>query len=187
MRRASGGGPRTRPGREKHRSTVVEAVRKTLTKVTNRVLRKHTKVNPTLSLSVPPPSSLHSPFPRRFVISRVLYGSVKITSYDRHQGEPGNSSRVRGSSQPQGRGGAAAGAAAAGRGGGGGGGGHPPLLATLRSSSWYCAPHTSALSPTVANFHEIEAGEDGERSLSPDGVFWPSCLLFKIYLKIRVY
>ena len=79
----------------------------------------------------------------RCVVSHVLYGSVKITSYDRLQADSdSNASRLRGSNQQGGQ----------------------PQLASLRESGWHNAPHTSRLSPGVANIHELEAGGDGEKA-----------------------
>ncbi|CAM9628766.1 unnamed protein product [Ascophyllum nodosum] len=78
--------------------------------------------------------------PNMCVVSHVLYGSVKITSYDRLQADSdSNASRLRGSNQQGGQ----------------------PQLASLRESGWHNAPHTSRLSPGVANIHELEAGGDG--------------------------
>lgn len=86
-------------------------------------------------------------------MSQVLYGSVKITSYD-HVAE-----------------------STAEMAGGGFGGGfrapaaeaaaptqpqHRHQLASLLASAWHHAPHTSRLMPTIANVHEIEAGNHGE-------------------------
>lgn len=101
-------------------------------------------------------------------MSHVLYGSVKITSYDRVAdstaamaggggGGGGSSRRASGSSWF----------------GGGFGGGfrapaaeaqpqHQHQLASLLASAWHHAPHTSRLMPNIANIHELEAGIHGE-------------------------
>lgn len=36
-------------------------------------------------------------------------------------------------------------------------------MAALRARGWHYAPHTSRLTPRLANVHELEAGSDGER------------------------
>jgi len=97
----------------------------------------------------------------RSVVSHVLYGSVKITSYDRvaeeAAGSGGGSSRSRtGSWFGGGFGGGFRGSAAAAA------EQQQNQLSSLCSSAWYNAPHTSRLMPTMANFHELEAGRDGE-------------------------
>ena len=106
-------------------------------------------------------------------MSHVLYGSVKITSYDRVAdgtadvaadgsgggGGGGGSDSSRGGSSRSWFGGSFLGSAAAAM-------VQPQQqqqqLASLRSSTWYSAPHTSRLMATMANFHELEAGRDGE-------------------------
>ncbi len=121
---------------------------------------------------------------KRSVVSHVLYGSVKITSYDRvaedeATGSGAGSSRSRtGSSWFGGgfgggfRGSAGAAAAAA----------MPQQqqqqqqLASLRSSAWYNAPHTSRLTPTMASFHELEAGGDGEPRAAGSGAVGRPCV-----------
>eukprot|EP00903_Cladosiphon_okamuranus_P012342 g11571.t1 len=111
--------------------------------------------------------------PNMSVLSHVLYGSVKITSYD----------CVMEDTTAAAGGGGAGGGGAGGRGparnrtgswfrGGFGGGfrgtaaaaARPQQqhrMASLRASAWYSAPHTSRLTPSMANVHELEAGRDG--------------------------
>lgn len=115
----------------------------------------------------------------RCVVSHVLYGSVKITAYDR---VPESTSAMAGGGG--GYGGDIGGdvrssiraPGSAWFGGGFGGGFRAPAaeaaapaqlqhqhqLASLRASAWHHAPHTSRLTPSMANIHELEAGSHGE-------------------------
>lgn len=82
-------------------------------------------------------------------MSHVLYGSVKITCYDRIEG------------------GAAAAGAGPSEGASLGSTLQSSQMAALRGCGWHSAPHTSRLTPSIANVHEIEAGMEGALSLFP--------------------
>lgn len=91
-------------------------------------------------------------------MSHILYGAVKITSYDRMR-EGTSSSGAYPSSGPSGM---MAFAARFGFGDGGGYAGDGGALAVLRESEWRASPHTSCLTEYKANVHQLEAGQQGE-------------------------
>lgn len=116
---------------------------------------------------------LTSTFFIRSVVSHILYGTVKITCYDRVQENVASASQ--GGHTPAAWGypmqGQDFGSEGRGLGGGGGGGGgarwgetffgQQPDLSVLRESAWHQAPHTSCLTPSKANVHQLEAGNHG--------------------------
>lgn len=93
-------------------------------------------------------------------MSHALYGTVKITCYDRVHESRGGAS-----------GGASAGASlrqfATQTFGGGSGrsSGRQSDQAVLHRSAWHEAPHTSCLTPHKANIHRLEAGHQGTGSV----------------------
>lgn len=111
----------------------------------------------------------------RSVVSHVLYGSVKITSYDCVV-EDATATASGGGGGGGGRGSARNRTGSSWFGGGFGGGFRGPAaaaqpqqhhhVASLRASAWHSAPHTSRLTPSMANVHELEAGSDGESDVT---------------------
>lgn len=115
-------------------------------------------------------------------MSHVLYGSVKITSYDCVAEDATTAASGGGAGAGVGGGGRGSARSRAGAWFGGGFGGgfrgsaaaaaqpqqqQQQHVASLRASAWYSAPHTSRLTPSMANVHELEAGSDGESDKQP--------------------